>query len=99
MAPRSVPLEKTIVAKVIATARSLGWWAAKMHGNAFMVRGLPDVLVVKHGRAAWMECKRPGEDPTKIQEHRLRELARAGCPVAVIRSADEARRFLEGVMP
>lgn len=98
MAARSGPLEKTIVARVMATAKSLGWWTAKMHGDAFMLSGLPDVLVVKNGRAAWMECKRPGQDATKIQEHRMRELARAGCPVAVVRSADEARRFLESIL-
>lgn len=91
------PLEKTIVAKVLATARGLGWWAMKIHGNAFTTAGVPDVLVVKNGRAAWMECKRPGEEPTRIQQHRMRELATAGCPVAVVRSASDARRFLETV--
>lgn len=62
-----------------------------------MLAGLPDVLVVKNGRAAWMEVKRPGQDASQVQEHRMRELARAGCPVAVVRSADDARKFLESV--
>jgi hypothetical protein len=91
------PLEKVIVAKVMAQAKSLGWWPAKMHGNAFMLAGLPDVLVIKNGRAAWMEVKRPGEHPSKIQLHRMRELEAAGCPVAVVCSAADARQFLEGV--
>lgn len=91
------PLEKTIVAKVMAMAKSLGWWTTKMHGNQFMLAGLPDVLVIKGGRAAWMEVKRPGEEPSKIQLHRMRELAQAGCPVAVVTSAADARHFLEGV--
>jgi hypothetical protein len=94
---RKGPLEKTIVAKVMAQAKSLGWWPAKMHGNAFMLAGLPDVLVIKDGRAAWMEVKRPGEEPSKIQLHRMRELACHGCPVAVVFSAADARHFLEGV--
>jgi hypothetical protein len=93
------PLEKTIVAKVIAAARQRGWWAMKTHGSAFGVAGLPDVLVIKGGRAAWMEVKRPGESPTRIQEHRMRELAAAGCPVAVVTSAGDAIEFLEGVEP
>jgi hypothetical protein len=91
------PLEKAIVAKVMAQARSLGWWPAKMHGNAFMLAGLPDVLVIKDGRVAWMEVKRPGESPSKIQLHRMRELASHGCPVAVVFSAADAREFLESV--
>lgn len=94
---RKGPLEKTIVAKVMAQAKSLGWWPAKMHGNAFMLAGLPDVLVIKDGRAAWMEVKRPGEEPSKIQLHRMRELAGHGCPVAVVFSAADARHFLESV--
>lgn len=91
------PLEKTIVAKVIAVAKARGWWAMKNHGSGYSVAGLPDVLVIKDGRAAWMEAKRPGEEPTRIQEHRMRELAKAGCPVAVVRSAGDAIEFLEGI--
>ncbi|MDA0817552.1 MAG: VRR-NUC domain-containing protein [Planctomycetota bacterium] len=94
---RKIPLEKTIVAKVMAEARRLGWWSMKNHGNAYSLKGLPDVLVIKEGRAAWMEVKRPGEDPTRIQLHRMRDLAAAGCPVAVVRSAGDAREFLEAI--
>jgi hypothetical protein len=44
-----------------------------------------------------MEVKRPGEEPTKIQEHRMRELIETGCPVAVVRSAGDAREFLTAI--
>lgn len=92
------PLERAIVAKVMATARGLGWWTTKIHGNQFMAAGLPDVLCIRGGRAVWLEAKRPGEEPTKIQLHRMRELSAAGCPVAVVTSAADARAFLEGVI-
>ena len=69
----------------------------KNHGSAYSVKGLPDVLVIKDGRAAWMEAKRPGEEPTKIQLHVMRQLAAAGCPVAVVHSAADARHFLEAI--
>lgn len=97
MPSRRAPLEKTIVNNVLAMARRLGWWAMKNHGSQYAVAGLPDVLAIKDGKAVWMEAKRPGEEPTRIQEHRLRELAAAGCPVAVVRSACDARQFLERV--
>jgi len=90
-------LERTIVANVMAEARRLGWWTMKNHGNSFSLKGLPDVLVIKEGRAAWMEVKRPGEDPTRIQLHRMRELAAAGCPVAAVRSVGDAKAFLEAI--
>ncbi len=94
---RKAPLEKTIVANVMAQGRALGFWSVKFHGNAFTMSGVPDVLMIKDGRAVWIECKRPGEEPTKIQNHRMRELASAGCPVAVVTSAAEAKAFLETV--
>lgn len=94
---RKAPLEKTIVAKVVAQGRALGYWVTKYHGSAFSMSGVPDVLAIKDGRACWLECKRPGEKPTKIQELRMQELRAAGCAVAVVTSADEARTFLENL--
>ena len=91
------PLEKTIVNNVMAVARSMGYWTMKNHGSQFSVAGLPDVLCIKAGRAVWLEAKRPGEEPTRIQEHRMRELIKVGCPVAVVRSAGDAKAFLESL--
>ncbi|NBW12105.1 MAG: VRR-NUC domain-containing protein [Caulobacteraceae bacterium] len=88
-------LERTIVAKVIATAKSLGWFAVKIHGNAYQMAGLPDVLCIKGGRAVWMEAKVPGNEPSPIQVRRMKELAAAGCPCAVVFSDKDARKFLE----
>ena len=89
-------LEKAIVAKVVSTAKALGFWTHKTHGGPFS-RGIPDILAIRDGRACWMEVKRPGETPTRLQEHVLRQLAEAGCPVAVVTSAGEARAFLESL--
>ncbi len=98
MPGRKAPLERTIVAKVMATARAAGWWAMKTHGGGYgSVVGLPDVLCIKDGKAAWMEVKRPGEEPTRIQTHRHRELIGFGCPVAVVCSAGDAKEFLEAI--
>ena len=89
--------EARIVANIMAEARRLGFWCMKNHGNAFSVKGLPDLLCIKAGLAAWLEVKRPGHTPTPIQSHRMRELAGHGCPVACVTSVAEARDFLLGV--
>lgn len=94
-----MPLEKVIVARVMATARRLGWWATKIHGNAYQLAGLPDILCIKDGKAAWMECKQPGKEPTKLQNHRMRELISFGSPCATVRSAGDAEEFLRSVEP
>lgn len=88
-------LERTIVAKVLKVAKSLGWFAVKIHGNAYQMAGLPDVLAIKGGRAVWLEVKVPGNKPSQIQLRRIKDLTAAGCPCAVVYSSDEARTFLE----
>jgi hypothetical protein len=92
-----MPLEKAIVERVMCAAKRLGWMPLKMHGNAYVMKGLPDVLVLKSGKAAWMEVKRPGHEPTRIQTHRMRELIAAGCPCAVVHSVGDAQEFLEAL--
>lgn len=81
----------------MAVAKSLGFLAIKMHGSQYSLAGLPDVLCIKDGRAYWIEFKVPGEEPTKIQQHRIRQLIEAGCPSTVCRSAGDVREFLEAV--
>lgn len=66
----------------------------KFHGNQFTLSGVPDILAIRDGVACWMECKQPGKQPTRIQTLRMRELEAAGCRVAVIHSAGEAKKFL-----
>lgn len=78
----------------MAAAKSLGWYVIKLHGGPYQLSGLPDVLAIKDGHAAWAEFKRPGFEATKIQQHRLRELSLAGCSCAVVTSVGEYRDFL-----
>lgn len=90
--------EKAIVNKVMAEAKRLGWWVLNVHGGPYQMAGLPDLLVIKGGAAAWMEVKVPGKDPTRLQQHRIRELIEgAGCPATVVRSVGDAKEFLESI--
>ena len=92
-----MPKESTIVAKVIATAKAAGWLAGKLHTNAYGIAGMPDVMAIRNGHVAFLEVKRPGEEPTKVQTHRMRQHAEAGASVTWVTSAGEARAFLEGI--
>jgi hypothetical protein len=42
-------------------------------------RGVPDRIILYRGRALFLELKRPGKKPTKLQERELGELRAAGC--------------------
>ena len=81
----------------MAVARGLGFYAVKLHGSAYSLAGIPDVLCLRDGKAYFIEFKRPGEEPTKIQQHRIRELIAHGCPTTVCRSPGDVREFLEAV--
>lgn len=91
------PLERVIVARIMDEARSMGYFVMKNHGNAFSIKGLPDLLCIKDGVCVWLEVKRPGEQATRVQLHRHRELRSFGCRVAVVTCVGEARDFLNGV--
>lgn len=87
--------ESKIVGRVMDYSRSLGWWTTKIHGNAFQTVGIPDVLCIRGGKVVWIECKKPGQQPTKIQAHRMRELVAAGCVCVVATCVGEVREVLE----
>lgn len=52
--------------------------------------GTPDLLVCYQGRFFGMEVKQPKNYPTKIQRHRLEQIALAGGVGVVVRSVDDA---------
>lgn len=58
---------------------------------------MPDVMAIRRGHVAFLEVKQPGQEPTKVQTHRMRQLAEAGASVTWVTSAGEARAFLEGI--
>jgi Holliday junction resolvase len=81
----------------MAVAKSLGFYVVKLHGSAYSLAGIPDVMCLKDGRAYFIEFKRDGEEPTRLQQHRLGELIAHGCPSTVCRSAGDVREFLGAV--
>ena len=55
------------------------------------ITGYPDRLIVlPFGQVLWIEFKRPGEEPRKLQDHRIERLNKLGHKVAVFTRADEA---------
>lgn len=88
--------EKAITRAIMDDLRGMGFWVVKIHGGAYQMAGLPDVLAIKNGRAFWIEVKKPGEKPTLIQQKRLRDLQAAGCVVGVATSEKEAREIVNG---
>jgi hypothetical protein len=62
---------------------------AILHGLG-VKRGLPDMLVVNDGRVVWLELKSAKGRISEGQQECHAALARARCPVAVVRSLEDA---------
>lgn len=57
-------------------------------------RGVPDRIILHHGRALFLELKRPGKKPTKLQERELEELRAVGCTAHWTDSFETARNLI-----
>lgn len=69
----------------------------KIHGNEYMERGTPDLMMSIRGKMAVIETKMPGENPEPIQQVRLAEWSRSGAITGVAHSFEEAFEILKGV--
>ena len=60
--------------------------------------GVPDrIVVLPGGRIGFVELKRPGEAPRKLQQFRRQELEGLGCYTAVVDSPECAEAVIDGI--
>src|SRR5262252_1887154 len=93
------PLERGLLRAVsvrLDTVEGLVW--RKRHGSAFQVAGDPDVYFLWRGRHVEIELKRPGEEPTALQLHRLAEWKKGGAVTAVVHTIHELEVLLKMIM-
>lgn len=92
MKPKS---EATITKEIMAALRVRGWLVYKIHGGPYQSIGLPDLLSISPaGRHMWVEVKKPGGKPTKIQDYRIAELEENYAEVLVVSSAEEVIHWI-----
>lgn len=61
--------------------------------------GVPDRIIVMPGaKIYFVEMKRPGEKPRKLQERQIEFLKKLGFEVLVISTEEELEMFIEGVI-
>lgn len=86
--------EKELVKRIMKQLRASGAKVLKLHGDAFIEMGTPDLLGCYRGRAFAIEAKIEGNETTEMQDLRLREWATAGALTAVAREDFDAGAFL-----
>lgn len=90
--------ESSIVKSITALAKSRGYWVLKIAGGMYQRPGLPDLMLIKGGRAVFLEAKRPGCRPTPRQLAVMAEISRhAGAPCYVVTSRREAEQILRNL--
>ena len=71
--------------------------ALKLPGGPMMERGTPDLLVVREGRAVFLEVKVGKNKPSKLQERRLDQWREAGAVAIPVWSFEEAVEALRAI--
>lgn len=69
-------LEKDIQADIIKRYQAQGYIVVKI--SLCNLNGFPDLMLLKDGKASFIEVKRPNEKPRPLQEYRHRQLREAG---------------------
>jgi hypothetical protein len=99
-------LHKAVAAYLNAVLPTSVWWTTFPAGGGGVIRGatlkaqglkagVPDILIIRHGTAYWIELKAPKGISSGAQIETTRALEWAGCFVAVCRSIDNVRLVLD----
>ena len=87
-------LESDIEGKASTYAENIGYISLKVRVTG--QRGWPDHLFInRHGYHLWIEFKKPGEKPSKLQEHRIKQLGDQGADACWTDNFAEAKRILD----
>ena len=93
MSEERIPLEKTIVARIVGKLKLAGYpFVYKTHGSAYQMSGIPDITTIaRNGRFVGLEVKRPKLGRlTPIQAATLDRITEAGGYAAGVTSVEEA---------
>lgn len=100
----SMPLESSLLSAVQKRFKALAvldptlvW--RKRHGSSMGVTGDADLYGVWRGVHFEIELKRPGENPTILQNFRLNQWQKAGCQTFVVHSLEELAAALQKICP
>jgi hypothetical protein len=95
------PLERTVAGEIVRELRAVGYHVSSTQQTraSRQTEGMPDLFVAHPAWRvhAWVEVKRPGEKPTKVQREWHETVRASGCPVLVCESAYDALTQLEAI--
>jgi hypothetical protein len=84
--------EKKLERRCCDVAKANGWYTRKFSSPSN--RGVPDRIFVKDKIVWFVEFKAPGNTPTKLQIHELKELCNHGANACWIDNIDDLKARL-----
>lgn len=92
MESKNTTLERSIEHYFVNECKRAGWWCVKF--LPFSLNGMPDRVVLMPGaKAVWVELKRPGAKPRKLQLKMHGRLRAYGFEVHTISSREGVNIF------
>lgn len=89
--------EKDIEKKLVAYCKTKNILCYKWTSPAN--RGVPDrILIGPNGNVAFLELKRPGEEPTELQKHTLKKLYDRKCFAGWADTVEKATKFADNFL-
>lgn len=83
--------ESGLSRRIIRALEAEGIFCFKVHGGAYMMAGLPDIIACVDGLFIGLEVKNPdGKSPTPIQLFIHKKIQASGGQAWVVRSVEEA---------
>ena len=86
-------LQKTLLSEL----KKIGCIAMSMNASGISLKGMPDVMILCNTVTIFCEIKELGDRLSKIQLHRIRQLAEQGFIVRMITSQTDILNTLETV--
>ena len=86
-------LENEIETKIVKYAKSQNVLSFKM--NSVTSKGLPDRMFISKTSIFFIEFKRLGAKPTKLQSYMMSELKDYNCKVYVVDDVEQGKRIID----
>jgi hypothetical protein len=83
--------ERTVEQRLVRLVTVTGAFTCKFTSA---IDGVPDRIVIHNHRVWFVEVKRPGEEPTKLQRYMMRRMARSGALVRVVAGYKQIDAFV-----
>lgn len=87
--------EGKVLAAIVKELKRRNVFYRKLRGSVCQQSGMPDTVLIDRGRTIWVEVKKAGGKPTRIQEIEIQKIRAAGGEAYCVDSVEALITILE----